>query len=213
MPSVVACADAIGFDCSTKLTVASAKAAAKMGFKFAMRYTGLSQPNPEDIDPNEVQIVLGEIGALWVIQHCLNPGWSPSGSLGQAHGTAAGRNALAGGYAQGDHLWQDLEGVAIGTPAQSVIDYCDAWGDAVERAGYLHGLYVGFGSALSAEQLFALRTPHAYFAASPTYFLPTRGYAITQIVEDVEPRALGFKIDVDMAGADALGGRPLWMAA
>jgi hypothetical protein len=213
MPSVTACSDAIGFDCNTKLTLASARAAAAMGFRFVARYVGLSQPNAGDLDPDETQIVLGEIGALWVVQHCLNPGWSPSGQLGQAHGTAAARNALAAGYELGAVVWQDLEGVAPGTPAQSVIDYCDQWGDAIIHAGFLHGLYSGFGSMLSAEQLYALPTVHTYWAASPSYYLPTRGFAMIQIVEDITPRNLGFQIDIDMCGADALGGRPLWMAA
>jgi|SRR5882672_4324428 len=213
-PFAAPCNDAIGFDCNTKLTVASARIAAAMGFKFATRYVGISHPNPGDIDVNETQIILGEIGALWVVQHVLNPGWSPSMQLGQSHGQAAVRNAQLAGYIGGAVLWQDLEGILAGTSGQAVIDYCGAYGTVLLAEGYLHGLYDGFNAILSASQLYhSLPTVRTYWAASPRYTLPVRGFAKVQVVEDFTPRALGFPIDIDMCGEDALGDRPMWMRA
>lgn len=214
MPSVEPCKDAVGFDCSAKLNAQSAKIAAAMGFKFAVRYVGLSHPNAGDIDVGELSVILGEIGALWLVQHPRLPGWTPNAHLGQTDAIAAVRNADAVGYLPGSVLWQDLEGVAADSSSTAVIDYCGAYGETLLAGGYLHGLYDGFSSILTPLQLYsALGTVKTYWAASPSYVLPVRGFAVTQVVEDFYVRALGFKIDIDFAGQDVLGDRPMWMAA
>jgi len=213
MPTVAPCSDAVGFDCSAKLTSQTAKQLAAMGFRFAVRYVGLSQPNAADIDSIEMGIILEDIGALWLVQHPLNPGWSPSGQLGQAHGTAAARNAKAAGYLPAANLWQDLEGVSSTSKPQDVIDYCNEWGNAVIAAGFLHGLYVGYDAILSAQELYALPTVRSYWSDFGNRSVAIRGFAMKQLTNDTVIPDLPFPIDLDLVHADMLGARPTWMMA
>jgi glycoside hydrolase-like protein len=214
MPSVAPCNDAVGFDCSAKISMASGKHLSAMGFKFAVRYVGLSQPNASDIDPDEMAIILGEVGALWLVQHPLNAGWSPSGQLGQAHGTSAARNAKAAGYLSAAVLWQDLEGVSEASSMQSVIDYTNEWGNAVTAAGFLHGLYVGFDAILTPSQLYrSLPTVRTYWSDFGSRAVEVRGFAMKQYTNSISLPDVPFAVDLDICGPDMLGARPTWMIA
>lgn len=208
------CDDALGFDCSTKLTDDSATKLAAMGCKFAIRYVGVSQNGPADIDAAEIAIVMDRIGALWLVQHARRAGWTPSGQLGQADGTAAARNAKLVGYLPGAVLWQDLEGVSPLALPQAVIDYTNAFGSTLLAAGYAHGLYDGYSAILSPTQLFQnLGTVHSYWSDFATRALPGRGFALKQLCNSITVPAVGFDVDFDMCHADAFGDRPRWMAA
>jgi Domain of unknown function (DUF1906) len=213
MPSVGPCKDAVGFDTSAKLCRASAKAAATMGFQFAIQYVSLGDPLASDVDAETIAVITGEIGAVWIIQRVRNPGWSPAKVIGQADGRAAAANALRAGYLAGATLWQDLEGIAAGTSPQAVIDYTCAWGDAVLAEGYLHGLYAGYAGILTPAQLYAtLPTVRSYWVDYGVgRSVAVRGESLRQVCGSVMIPSLGVEVDIDICHADLLGGRPMWM--
>lgn len=215
MPTAVPCSDAVGFDCSEKLTAASAKALAAMGFKFAIRYVGVSKNGPDDIDANETAIIMGEIGALWLVQHPRLPGWTPSGPRGEIDALSAVRNAQAAGYAPGATLWTDLEGINTSTPAQAVIDYANAFFDRAKVEGFPQGIYDGYSAIVTPDQLFHELYATAYWSDFATRALPVRGFALKQVCNTLTlPLSSGpFDVDIDMCHADLLGGRPMWMTA
>ena len=87
--------------------------------------------------------------------------WTPTAKKGATNGGVAASEAERLGVPWGVTIWCDLEGVAVGTPRQQVIDYCNRWHSAVSGAGYVPGLYVGYHSGLTATQLYAkLRFTH-----------------------------------------------------
>jgi len=213
MPFARPCADAVGFDCSTKLTATSARALAAMGFKFAIRYVGISTNGPDDIDANETSIIMGEIGALWLVQHPRLPGWSPSTQLGDMDAVAAVRNATAGNYEGGATLWTDLEGIKPGTSPQAVIDYANTFYSRAASEGFPQGVYDGYSEILTPDQLFHSLKTTAYWSDFETKALPVRGFALKQVCNSLTVLGVGFDIDIDLCHADLLGDRPTWMAA
>ena len=174
------------------------------------RYVGLSQNGGHDIDQAELEAITSRDLACFLIQHVRYPGWSPSGQLGAADGASAARNARAAQYAEGCHLFCDLEGVPPGTPAQYVIDYCDAWSAAV-RGSYEPALYVGYQAILSPEQLWELPDFHLYARDSGPRVVAHRGVAWSQFRLDV--MFGGVKVDLGTVSADMLGSSMLWCAA
>ena len=79
------------------------------------------------------------------------------------------------------NVWLDLEGVRHSAAAQDVIEYCNAWFEQVETAGYTTGIYVGASAILSGDQLFFnLRTKHYWKSGSAVPDIPHRGYQMIQ---------------------------------
>jgi hypothetical protein len=78
---------------------------------------------------------------LYVVQHPLAEGWSPTGALGQRFGAASANLAGGAGSPVGVNVSLDLEGVTEGSDAQAVIDYCNEWYDEVSAVGYVPGIY------------------------------------------------------------------------
>lgn len=143
--------------------------------------------------------------------------WAPSGSKGATNGRTAGAEASMLGVPWGVTLWCDLEGVARGTPAGKVVDYCNNWHLAVAGAGYVPGLYVGYHAGLSATQLYrALRFSHYWGAynLNSDQAPVVRGVQMSQArptrQDSVPDAGLGFQVDT--IRADALGGRPTLLA-
>jgi hypothetical protein len=114
-------------------------------------------------------------------------------------------------------IWCDLEGVAVGTPRQQVMDYCNRWHGSVSGAGYVPGLYVGYHSGLTATQLYAkLRFTHywgAYNLNSDQAPI-VRGVQMKQSQRRAQDAVPNFAIDfqIDRIAADRLGGRPTLLA-
>jgi hypothetical protein len=101
------------------------------------------------------------------VQHVREPGWLPSLELGASDGVHAAYHAFVIGFPAGVNVWCDLEGVSEGTSDQQVIDYCDAWYDAVAAAGYIPGLYVGSDAILDGQALrFRLKFTHYWRSLS-----------------------------------------------
>lgn len=199
-----------GFDADTTISAACAQQFYDQGYKFCIRYLSLgASQEGGDLSAVEVSNILGAGMALMVVQHVAYPGWSPSGSLGDTNGSNAATNASAIGLPKNMNIWCDLEGVAVGTSAQDVIDYCKAWYDAVVKAEYVPGLYVGANAVLNGQQLYDLPFEHYWRSCSDVPEVAVRGYQMLQafVAEPVN----GIGIDEDSTQADLLGGLPLWL--
>jgi hypothetical protein len=143
--------------------------------------------------------------------------WTPTAKKGTTNGGVAASEAERIGSPWGVTIWCDLEGVAVGSPRQQVIDYCNRWHSAVSGAGYVPGLYVGYHSGLTATQLYAkLRFTHywgAYNLNSDEVPI-VRGVQMKQSRHRPQDLVPDLQVDfqVDRITADRLGGRPTLLA-
>ena len=142
------------------------------------------------------------------VQHVRLPGWMPTGALGTSDGQLAAQHASAIGIQAGVNVWCDLEGVG-NTTAQNVINYSNAWYDAVKAAGFVPGIYVGADIIISGQQLFALKFQHYWKSLSNVPPIPVRGY---QMIQTSGGTVHGIGIDNDMTQTDAKGGQAQWLS-
>jgi hypothetical protein len=199
-----------GFDANTVITPDLARQFSTQGYRFCVRYVSRGPESPNDLSGQEASDILDGGLALMPVQHVRAPGWSPTGDLGRQDGTAAAGNAGQVGFPAGVNVWCDLEGVDGATEAQAVIDYCQAWHEAVDGAGFVPGLYVGSQAILTGQQLFALPFQHYWRSQSRVPDIPTRGYQMIQLFPSVTVNGIG--IDVDVIQTDQEGGQAQWLS-
>ena len=203
-------ADARGFDINQPVSASLVQQFRQAGYQFCVRYVGRTQMADYDLTGAEAQAIVSGGLALMVVQHVLNPGWTPSGALGTQYGTNAGAFSSQIGIPAGVNVWCDLECVAAGVPAQEVAAFCNNWYDEVAAVGYVPGLYVGYDPGLSDAQLYGLKFQHYWAAYNTNSSVPTRGYQMVQSPQ--KTHVAGLSYDDDVIKTDALGGRPLWLA-
>lgn len=202
---------ALGFDSDTTLTRSVAQQFLEQGYTFCVRYLSLGAGEQAgDLSPEEAQDILSAGLALMAVQHVRDPGWSPTATLGQQDGTNTANNAQSVGLPDRVNVWCDLEGVGGTTPAQNVIEYCNAWYTAVSAAGYVPGLYVGSNAILNGQQLYQdLLFEHYWQSCSEVPAIPVRGY---QIIQTLVPQPVnGIGIDQDTTQTDNEGGQAQWL--
>ena len=208
---VAATPGAAGFDTDTVLTAATARAFAADGFQFAIRYLSRDAIQAGgDLTDAEAEDILQAGLALMAVQHVAPAGWTPSGKLGRRYGLYAAINARRVGLPSGVTLWLDLEGVAAGTPADRIIDYCDTWADVVTDAGYVAGLYVGADCGLTGEQIATTRTRYFWRSGSTVPDVPGRGYCLLQTIA-ANTSLDGVAYDDDAVQTDRTGNTPFWL--
>jgi hypothetical protein len=139
------------------------------------------------------------------VQHVSPEGWVATAQLGKTYGTNAASNAQQVGLPAGMNIWLDLEGVSKKSSHQDVIDYCNAWFNQVDGAGYLSGVYVGADATLTSEELFLnLKTRHYWRSGSTVPPIAHRGYQLIQHI--------GTALDTNVTQTDDLGGTVMWLA-
>jgi hypothetical protein len=202
-----------GFDCDTPISAALAQEFYALGYKFCLRYLSLEdQQSSGDLSQQEAIDILTSGLALMPVQHVREQGWSPNGSLGQKDGQNAAANAQSVGFPAGVTVWCDLEGVSSSAQQDDVIEYCQAWCQAVETAGYVPGLYVGAGALLTGQQLYEdLSFQHYWRSGSDVPDVPNRGYQMLQFLPSSPITVNGVEIDVDIAQTDRRGGQAQWL--
>ena len=207
-----------GFDTAEKVSAASAAAFRRRGYRFCVRYVRRDKPHASALTAGEARSLLDVGIGLMVVQYVESEtSWIPSGAKGTTNGGIAASEVAKLGVPWGVTVWCDLEGVALGTPSEKVIDYCNRWHIAVTSAGYVAGLYVGYRAGLTATQLYrALRFTHywgAYNLNSDQY-PAVRGLQMKQSrhkqSDSVSDSGIDFQ--VDRISADALGGHPTLLA-
>ena len=200
----------LGFDADSKISLSVAQSFYNEGYRFCCRYLSLGTEESFDLTYEEANDILDSGLALMPVQHVLSPGWEPNAELGKIHGENAAANADNVGFPPRVNVWCDLEGIRAGISAQSVIDYCNNWYDAVAVYGYLPGLYVGANSILNSEQLYeSLKFQHYWKSESEVPEVAVRSY---QMVQYYYPEPVsGISIDKDITYIDKQGGQPQWL--
>jgi hypothetical protein len=198
-----------GFDCDTTLSADLARQFFTQGYKFCFRYLSREQMSSQDLTEQEAAGILNSGLALMPVQHARKHGWSANQALGQQHGQEASANAETVGFPDRVSLWCDLEGVNSSAQAQDVIDYCEAWYEAVSAAGYIPGLYVGAEALLNGRQLYDLPFLHYWRSQSQVPDIPHRGYQVIQLGPSIQVN--GVWIDLDVAVNDNEGGAAQWL--
>jgi hypothetical protein len=207
-----------GLDLNRPLTGEEAAALAEHGYDFAIRYVRRKSKHSYDLAAKEARAILAAGLGLMVVQHVAPDGWSPTANLGSTYGNTAAGEAARIGVPPGVTVWCDLEGVSPDAPTKAVIDFCNRWHSKVAAAGFVPGLYVGFGAGLDADQLYwSLRFTHYWVAYNVTASDgPTkRGFQMKQGVANAADRVASFdaEFQVDDIHADALGGLPTMLVA
>ncbi len=206
----------LGVDTASRLSFDTAKTLRHLEYHFCARYLSLSTPqSSRDLSAQEAADILRAGLALIPVQHVLQAGWSPNGALGTAHGRAALQNARQLGIPAGVNVWCDLEGIKQGTSDQDIIDYCNAWYDAVRSggAGYEPGLYVGFDAFLDSTQLHEKLQFTHYWSAPNATPVARRGYQLIQLLPlDRKLDGVDVNVDVDVTQQDQQGDSVLWLA-
>jgi hypothetical protein len=219
MPSAKAIpAGTLGFDCNNPLDAEGAVAFYEHGYRFAVRYVRRELARTTDLSAAEIQRLHDAGLAVGVVQHVESESsWVPSTDKGNEYGVNAAAACGLIGIPQGVVIWCDLEGVAKGTPAATVLAHCNAWFDAVAGQGYVPGIYVGWRCGLTPDQLYrGLKFSHYWGAynLNADEEPSVRGIQMKQhaaLRKDV-PSRVGFPIDTDSVKADKLGGLPTMYA-
>ncbi len=203
----------VGCDVASPLNPASAKQYYNNKYKFIIRYIGRGEPSSfDDLTAEEGQAIVDAGLALGVVQHPRAPGWQPTGDLGTRFGAAAASLSGEAGLPFGVTVWLDLEGVAGGTPAQNVIDYCNNWYAEVAAVGYVPGIYIGANPGLTADQLYWDLHMASYWrggsseAAGVPADIPHRGYQMVQRITGAGTT----EFDTDTIKTDNFGGAAQW---
>ena len=207
-----------GFDTAETVTATTALAFRNAGFRFCVRYVRRDKPHASALKVSEAKALLSVGVGLMIVQYVESEtAWNPSAAKGTRNGGVAASECEKLGVPWGVTVWCDLEGVAAGTPSQRVIDYCNAWHEAVAAAGYVPGVYVGYHARLTPTQLYrSLRFTH-YWAAynlNVDQYPAVRGIQMKQSRSGPTDRPAGTGLDfqIDTVGRDALGGRPTLLA-
>lgn len=204
-----------GFDANTPISSQAAADFLSAGFRFCLRHVGRVQMASHDLSTDEAEGILAAGLALMPVQHVPNPGWAPTAALGAEYGQNAAAFSRQIGFPPGVNVWCDLESVASHTAAADVIAYCNAWYDAVAAAGYVPGLYVGYGPGLTGQQLYGKLKFQSYWAAYNVDGVSTpkpRGWQLVQseghgTIAGVSTEAY----DADTTQTDAMGGQVVWL--
>ena len=208
-----------GFDAAVRLTAKQIKAFFDHGYRYAVRYVRRDEAHPDrDLNSSEAQQLIDAGLGLMIVQYVESESaWAPNADKGRGNGQIAAEECTRIGIPHGVSVWCDLEGVAAGTSAKDVIDYCNLWHEAVAGAGYLPGLYIGWHCGLTPAQLYkSLRFTHYWGAynLNADQEPSVRGIQMKQgaVKKSDRPAGVTIDFDTDRVKTDALGGRPTVVA-
>src|SRR5262249_33588611 len=126
-----------GFDANRVIRPNVAAAFHAQGYRFCVRYVRRDPVHDFDLSAAEAADLLGAGLGIMAVQHVESEtSWIPTGEKGEANGDVAASEGETIGIPPGVTIWCDLEGVAQGTAASDVIDYCNRWHSSVAAAGY-----------------------------------------------------------------------------
>jgi hypothetical protein len=158
----------------------------------------------------ELAILLSAGLNVGIVQHVSPDGWTPTEALGTNYGSYAAQYAKEIGYLIGANIFCDLEMVSSSSLSSDIISFCNAWWEAVNSAGYIPGLYVGYNSGLTPGQLYSdLKFQHYWAAYNYTDGVAKRGVQIQQHTAKV---LNGISFDPNTVSPDNEGGLPMFLS-
>ena len=192
-----------GVDTILTFTPARAKALkAAKSYSFVVRYLGaLTAAEAQNLHDQGLGISAVTFGG--------RNGWQPSAQAGTVAGQTAVAHARVAGCPPGMTLYFDAEGPGAG--GQALIDHLNTWARVVQNAGYVAGLYVGWGLGLTSTQLYQLAFTAYWKSCSNVPPVAVRGY---HMVQQGPPNRYvnGLLVDINTVQADAKGNTPIvWM--
>jgi hypothetical protein len=199
------------FDVNAPLTALQAKEFKEAGFVGAIRYLPrTSALMSGNLTYEEATLILASGLCLSAVQHVPLPDWLPTPELGSQYGGFAASYAKnTVGLPSGMVLWLDLEMVSKEATSEDIIGYCNNWASAVTEGGYLPGLYVGFQTGLSPEQLYANLSFTHYWRAYNGGSVAVRGY---QLIQHDQKTLDGIEYDPSTTQNDNLLDSVIWLA-
>lgn len=214
MPSAREATDGLKmFDTDMVLGTNNAKAFFDKGYRAVARY--IPRVNAKATDLTQPEIAKIHAGGLAILptQHVQAGEWTPSDDLGRQYGHTAALYCQGLGIPTGVHVVLDLESVALGTPKEQVIRYCNYWHDIVAQAGYLPMIYLGWQVILNNTDAYTRLKFSRYWGAYNVDVVPApRGYCIQQHSAKAGDTIPGYDIDTDLVKKDAKGGLPTFYA-
>ena len=191
---------------NTVATFGSATAAKfkSAGYSFVVRYLGA-------LTAREASVIIGQGLGLLAVGYSRRPGWIPTGPEGKADGILKIDQAENAGLIPGMTIFCDLEGPGGEGLRERCIDYVNEWAAPIQAAGFVAGLYVGYGVPLTPDELYHELAVTAYWhSCSQVQAVAHRGYQMTQLYPP-NRTVCGTKVDIDFIQADAKGDTPMWM--
>ena len=181
MQAVQAPFPAVGVDCVSTITAASAAALAASGIRFVVRYLG-------SLTSDELETVLAADLLVSIVTFADK--WNAAQTLAELDQL---------GIPKGVTIWLDVESVEE-DPTAAI----NAWADALAAAGYVPGLYVGANigppdNPLLAEALYKLHVVR-YWASMSNTPTPQCGWVLRQLYPTTNVG--GVPVDVDVTQCD-----------
>lgn len=200
-----------GADIDSVVSLQQAIDLKQSGIDFLLRYAPRQLDNYRYNATNVEMLRILQAGiAFGIVQHVSRDNWEPTAELGKAYGEYAANYCLKTVQLSfGVNVWLDLEMVKPGTPISDVINYATQWYNAVNEAGYVPGVYVGYQPILSAEELYK-NLPFAHYWKAFNYDdgVATRGF---QMIQHPQQTMNGLTFDPNTVQSDALGGLPIFL--
>lgn len=196
----------LAFDTSSEFTAAQADELWKYNYRAALLYVPLPGlvSGPGDVYADKLEMLLGKGFQVGIVQHVRNPNWQPKAHNGGLDAMVACGAARTAGYAQGNHIFLDLEGIS-GTTDEAKF-FAETWAANVIRLGYLAGVYCGYQDPLGAQDLYLLHGVTSYWSDAGHRNVMTRGLSIHQ---GATKTVAGLEIDPDTIAPDCLGDMPV----
>jgi hypothetical protein len=187
-----------GTDSVTKLNQAMASNLKNAGMDFAVQYLG-------SVNAQGVADILSA-GLLFC----------PVTYGDQFNGPTTVTELGSLGLPSGISVWLDVESVHSVTAA-ALISEINAWGDAVNNAGYIPGLYSGPGALLTSTELYDLHVRGYWRSQSiiadryNVLAMPACGYQMFQCFPSLN--VAGVNVDIDFVQKDYHNRLPYFVSA
>lgn len=191
-----------GVDTTLRFNSARAKAIKDAGYDYIIRYI-------EALTIAERDAILGAGLGLGAVGYSRRPGWLPSADLGLQDGQHHLEHATSAGLMRGMTLYCDMEGPSATATAANVIGYVNTWARQIVSAGYIPGLYVGYGVPLSSSQMYHALTVTQYWSGGGSRPVERRGYSMTQAHQSIT--VAGMLIDENTVKIDGCGDTPIML--
>jgi len=195
------------FDVDQQLSGSEAAAFVKAGYLSVGRYIprtpALAKGN---LTALEIEVLLTAGLSIFCVQHVAEDNWMPSAALGTQYGQYGATYAKAIGLPAGVSIFLDLEMVNTGATVEQITDYCNEWFNEIQLEGYTAGLYVGWQTGLSSQQLYDLPFKSYWRGYNADIAVATRGY---QILQAPAKNLNGISFDPNEIWTDKLGGLPI----